>query len=116
MDRPTRLPDGRVYRQLEQIRGFIDRQFNGLTAIAVTDPEKLAPEQLERQAQALAAAAYERRTSQAVDPKGFLLSPRERRRAGRVYLPLKTIVTKPRFRLNTFYIDFQDFSEGRLIN
>jgi hypothetical protein len=75
MDRPTRLPGGRVYWQLEQIRKFIDRQFSGLTESAATDPEKLAPEQLERQAQELAAIAFERRTGKTVDPEDFLLNP-----------------------------------------
>lgn len=76
LERPTRMPGGRVFWKLEQIEAFVGRQFSGLQAVSVTDPAKLlTTEEVEAQSRRFAAEAFERRTGRSVDPSDFCLNP-----------------------------------------
>ena len=74
LPRPQQLPGGRVYWRLEQIKCFVDQQYSALSALAVSDPERLAPDQLGDAAVDLLTRAIEHEIGQQIDPRGICVT------------------------------------------
>lgn len=73
--KPVQLSPNRVGWDVSVIEAELATRAKGLAARAVTDPEELAPQELEDEARRLAAAAHHRRTGKTVQPEDFLLNP-----------------------------------------
>ena len=71
LPRPTTTPGGRVAWLLAEMEAFIEQMHKGLTQAAVTDPSKLAPEQLGDAAIDLLARALEHEIGRPIDPAGI---------------------------------------------
>jgi predicted DNA-binding transcriptional regulator AlpA len=80
--RPVRLSPNRVGWAVETVNGHLLSRIEGVTKLAVTDPDKLAPDELEDKARELAAAALSQRAGKLVDASALSLHLTQQLTAG----------------------------------